>query len=409
MQKFLVPRAPFGPQAVTEPSAFDMKIARRNRALAAVSMKYGVPHVTADPVGRKPTALKNARMAQRVVADAFAESESENFEEWLVTYGATPTGTAELAVLALLHPAGGAAGSAADDGQYDDGAAAVVKAARPDSYRTFQSPVSKAVLRAAFHRWGVDGTHVAWREVKEWQLKVKDVLGLDRDVPSSTAYDYRKKEMDAYARGGGIRVRPNIARLLDSVKLQKMLAEQLKEPPPESALFKDGTTRPFTYPKKLYPELGKRCMRVKDWAGFGPSSVAALAKGLLQRVADDDGKELDWQPSPEWCACFIHQFLHLRLRRITTAGGRPEPSPKQLELHQKNLMEVSYLRHCGVPRSCFMQSDETGVPVFPSTNYKWEVVGTKIVAGIGYGDKRQFTADIGTYASRITSRHGRLL
>lgn len=56
-------------------------------------------------------------------------------------------------------------------------------------------------------------------------------------------------------------------------------------------------------------------------------------------------------------------------------------------------MQVAFLKdQHQIPEELILNSDQTGVPLTPSTNYNWVPKGSKGCTGTGYGDKRQYTA-----------------
>jgi hypothetical protein len=240
------------------------------------------------------------------------------------------------------------------------------------------------IYAAYMHKWAADGSHVGWHTAEELVRTVKQRLF--HIVPRANASRWLKAEKDRYAEGKGLRKRPDLVALLRQLRergTQKAAEDVVvtEQPAAEQSVFK----------AHLVTELKKLCEEVIGIAGFGPDLVSALASQVYHQCLDEPVDSV-WIPSPRWCYWFMHEHLGLVPRRI---GSHDAASPEQVELqarlHQLNVEYVAIALSEGLPPKYIIGSDEFGMFLFPTGDYKWEKKGAKHVASDLPEDKRQYT------------------
>ena len=106
---------------------------------------------------------------------------------------------------------------------------------------------------------------------------------------------------------------------------------------------------------------------------------------------------ITWKPAKCWFGRFLHR-IRLSWPRTTKAA---RSTPVDLaETRRMFLPHVIYI--CGrynVPPSLFINTDETGIFLFPLQKRIWGPAGAKQVAIVGNGDRRQSTLVVGITAS----------
>ena len=240
------------------------------------------------------------------------------------------------------------------------------------------------IYAAYMHKWAADGSHVGWHTAEELVKTVEQRLF--HIVPRANASRWLRAEKDRYAEGKGLRKRPDLVVLLRQLRergTQKAAEDVVitEQPAAEQSVFKGH----------LVLELKKHCEEVIDIAGFGPDLVSALASQVYHQSLDEPVDSV-WIPSPRWCYWFMHEHLGLVPRRI---GSHEAASPEQVELqarlHQLNVEYVAIALSEGLPRKYIIGSDEFGMFLFPTGDYKWEKKGARHVASDLPDDKRQYT------------------
>ena len=344
---------------------------------------------------RRPTTEEAERRSQLpVLVQAYAEAGGDDTPgEWLLSAvcrslcaakGWALKEHAPPAAAVESAPAGATATAPGSTVEAHNSTPAGTQGSRPPRQYDGANDTFMAVANAYMHVWARDGSHVDWRSVADLQNKLDE--GLNHRVPASTAARWLKAERDRYAAGGGVRTKPDLAELLKKTKAAKQPeAEDLPvtEEPPQTC-----------FPHHLYAELEMRCNELVDVAGFGPDLVVALASQVYhENLAEPDGTV--WNVSLEWAYWFMRKELGLVVRRI---GSHDTASPEQVEqqqrLHELNVEYVAIALTEGLPAKYVLMSDEFGMFLFPTGDYKWEKKGVKHVSSDLPEDKRQYTGDV---------------
>lgn len=183
-------------------------------------------------------------------------------------------------------------------------------------------------MRNACHKWSKDGKqHLEFRSGKEVWEHVKDLVPVAQKTCSNylTAekYNWEHKQGEYFSE------RPTLEGLRSPVlpDPDKVMPEE------EVTRISDGTRKPYKFPVRLYKKLKERVYVFKNKTGFGPRTIAPLAKLTLSEdkawLGDDDV----WEPSPAWCAWFLRDVCKLYMRRVTSKGRENgEMTDKQTEL-----------------------------------------------------------------------------
>lgn len=92
---------------------------------------------------------------------------------------------------------------------------------------------------------------------------------------------------------------------------------------------------------------------------------------------------------------FLHNIMHLNLRRTSATSPCPEDLDKQKRLHKRNLLRLCYLiREENLPLENLIGSDESGCALMPVNQWRWTEKGAVDAFSPTKEDKRQFTFDI---------------
>ena len=252
-------------------------------------------------------------------------------------------------------------------------------------------------VHASFaHVWAMDGTHLRFLTGAEYAVRLRDVLGYDESYPKrSTVFAWLDREKHAYSHGKGVRVRPNIVKL--------MLSEQRAK----SQLIRSlGSVQQDTHIFKVdwYAGLVDELELTKSEVGFGAWAVASAATRIYKAKADSD--DVPWVPSLEWCYWFLHEHMKMTPRRMTGSRDPPEVFEEQQRLHERNLDRLANHLEGGLPLWAILACDELGQYYFPHDAWVWARVGARQVNHKLKADKRVYTGNLGVDATgTVTAVH----
>ena len=286
--------------------------------------------------------------------------------------------------------------SAMDDAEEGDGADEANDAEGLEQAKHhYTNPAVFMLYQSYMHVWCVKGTHVRFRNAKEFLAEIKAHLG--HVVNDKTAARWLKKEKDRFnadkathpeAYAAAMRKKPDVtAMLADITDARKEMQTFNASDPPN--VRHNG--RPFTFDTSLYPLLIEKCEKALPLPGFGTDLVAAYAS-LIHANAnkvtveddsdvapDSDVAEL-WVPSESWCFWFMRKKMKLSFRRVTGAPVlSAKETAKQEELHKRTVQHIAVALHQGLHPKFIIRSDEFGMHLFPHSKWRWAKEGDKNV------------------------------
>jgi hypothetical protein len=116
-----------------------------------------------------------------------------------------------------------------------------------------------------------------------------------------------------------------------------------------------------------------------------------LSPHLLDPAAEPNPKL--FRATADWITCFMSNELSMTRRAVTGDGGKlPDDWEEQAE--QSLLRIVGKLQVNDIPRDRFFQADQTNAFIFSSSEYTFDVTGTKNVSGSDTDTKDSVTVMI---------------
>jgi hypothetical protein len=301
---------------------------------------------------------------------------------WEEEHGAMCSGTLPASTGRSGSAVGAGAGPTAGDGSEDalDPASERrlndIMENKGDGKHAYRNYRVRLVLRSWFHLWAKDGSHCGWRDVNDWQEQVDTFLG--HRVPRATAYRYRKREMDLFARKPGVWTRLGEQAVTSKPDVVSLMAEidRDKEKQAVKAAMGDGSAEPDLAPNprikflsSWYAELEAAARELSSVVGFGPTIVQSLAADIYMAHMGLTEDQLDWMPSKRWVYWFMHQIMGLSVRRVTGHAVSEADLTRQNELHDLNLqalaIELSDVDGRPLDPKYIMGADEFGMHFFP--------------------------------------------